>query len=223
MRFVVYRYITRKMLLLNRIHIGVRPSFLQFNQCMAGVCLAGLELGLGLALELDLVLVGNVNGNDANANGNGNANGNVDREHNNNNNRYCDLRSRRRGRLYSFINANGNDNYKENNTTHSRARTADCTNRNTLLGGCRTIFTSILDRHRHSEGKWHATSHLHPINMPTVFYTTNRQWSSSAQTTMNVFDRNAKRMQRNRSALNCDWQVYEYLKEEVGLLNFCLF
>ncbi|XP_067680340.1 arginine-hydroxylase NDUFAF5, mitochondrial-like isoform X1 [Haliotis asinina] len=33
---------------------------------------------------------------------------------------------------------------------------------------------------------------------------------------MNVFDRKAKRIQKNRTALMKDYQVYEYLKEEIG-------
>ena len=32
---------------------------------------------------------------------------------------------------------------------------------------------------------------------------------------MNVFDRKAKRMQRDRTALLADYKVYEYVKEEV--------
>ena len=46
------------------------------------------------------------------------------------------------------------------------------------------------------------------------------RWASNTQDgVMNVFDRKAKRQQRNRSALNKDYQVYEYLKEEV--CSFC--
>ena len=33
---------------------------------------------------------------------------------------------------------------------------------------------------------------------------------------MNVFDRKAKRTQRNISALNKDYALYEYLREEVS-------
>jgi len=33
---------------------------------------------------------------------------------------------------------------------------------------------------------------------------------------MNVFDRKAKRMQRDRTALLADYKVYEYVKEEVN-------
>ena len=35
---------------------------------------------------------------------------------------------------------------------------------------------------------------------------------------MNVFDRNAKRMQRDRTAVLPDYKVYEYIKEEVWAL-----
>ena len=36
------------------------------------------------------------------------------------------------------------------------------------------------------------------------------------ETIMNVFDRKAKRMQRDRTALMTDYKVYEYVKEEVS-------
>jgi len=36
------------------------------------------------------------------------------------------------------------------------------------------------------------------------------------ETIMNVFDRNAKRIQKNRTALNDDYKVYEYIREDVG-------
>lgn len=37
----------------------------------------------------------------------------------------------------------------------------------------------------------------------------------STQGVMNVFDRQAKRLQRNRTALTEDYQVFNYLKDEV--------
>ena len=36
------------------------------------------------------------------------------------------------------------------------------------------------------------------------------------ETVMNVFDRKAKRRQKNISALSKDYEVYEYLREEVS-------
>ena len=39
--------------------------------------------------------------------------------------------------------------------------------------------------------------------------------SGRTEHVMNVFDRNAKREQRNRTARLEDYEVYEYLKEEV--------
>ena len=36
------------------------------------------------------------------------------------------------------------------------------------------------------------------------------------ETVMNVFDRKAKRTQKNISALSNDYEVYEYLREEVS-------
>ena len=47
--------------------------------------------------------------------------------------------------------------------------------------------------------------------------------SQSGETIMNVFNRKAKRLQRDRTALLPDYKVYEYLKEEVCFLpcHFC--
>ena len=42
-----------------------------------------------------------------------------------------------------------------------------------------------------------------------------RAASGKTEHVMNVFDRKAKREQRNRTALLEDYEVYEYLKEEV--------
>ena len=39
------------------------------------------------------------------------------------------------------------------------------------------------------------------------------------ETVMNVFDRKAKRTQRNISALNEDYELYEYLRDEVSGLD----
>ena len=43
------------------------------------------------------------------------------------------------------------------------------------------------------------------------------------EATMNVFDRKAKRKQRNRAALAEDVAVYDYLKDEVRRQRHCLF
>lgn len=40
--------------------------------------------------------------------------------------------------------------------------------------------------------------------------------TSSSEVIMNVFDREAKRIQRNRAAMAKDVEVYDYLKEEIG-------
>ncbi len=37
------------------------------------------------------------------------------------------------------------------------------------------------------------------------------------ETVMNVFDRQAKRMQKNRAAVASDAEVYDYIKDEVRL------
>lgn len=42
--------------------------------------------------------------------------------------------------------------------------------------------------------------------------------SGSGETVMNVFDRNAKRFQRDRTTILPDYKVYEYIKEEVSLV-----
>ena len=44
-----------------------------------------------------------------------------------------------------------------------------------------------------------------------------RRYASSQKSEglMNVFDRKAKRLQRDRTTLLPDYQVYEYIKEEV--------
>ena len=47
-------------------------------------------------------------------------------------------------------------------------------------------------------------------------YASNQQ-SQSGETIMNVFDRKAKRLQRDRTTLLPDYKVYEYIKEEVGV------
>ena len=44
----------------------------------------------------------------------------------------------------------------------------------------------------------------------------NRHRSSKPEQTVNIFNRKAKRMQRDRSALNKDYMVFEYLREEVS-------
>lgn len=40
---------------------------------------------------------------------------------------------------------------------------------------------------------------------------------ASQETIMNVFDRNAKRSQRNRTAHMKDYEVYDYVKEEASI------
>lgn len=43
-----------------------------------------------------------------------------------------------------------------------------------------------------------------------------RSYARPNETIMNVFDRNTKRKQKNRTALQPDYKVYEYLREEIG-------
>ena len=43
---------------------------------------------------------------------------------------------------------------------------------------------------------------------------------SSQETIMNVFDRKTKRMQKNRTAQMKDYEVYEYVKDEIGYRVF---
>ena len=40
--------------------------------------------------------------------------------------------------------------------------------------------------------------------------------ANASDTTLNVFDRNAKRIHRNRSVFQPDFEQYEYVKSEVG-------
>ena len=47
------------------------------------------------------------------------------------------------------------------------------------------------------------------------YLSSNRQSEGS----MNVFDRKAKRIQRNRSAADPDYALYEYLREEVSIFK----
>ena len=47
-----------------------------------------------------------------------------------------------------------------------------------------------------------------------------RHFSSKSETLMNVFDRKAKRLQKNNAALNSESQVYDYIKNEVRLSYF---
>ena len=37
---------------------------------------------------------------------------------------------------------------------------------------------------------------------------------------MNVFDRHAKKLQRDRTAMNKDYQLFSYLKDEVNVFFF---
>lgn len=55
------------------------------------------------------------------------------------------------------------------------------------------------------------------ILAPSVSYSILKRTYSSLrdQEIMNVFDRKAKRIQRNRAALKDDVAVYDYLKDEV--------
>ena len=61
-------------------------------------------------------------------------------------------------------------------------------------------------------------------NYSKYFMNVTRAFSSSCialrqqETVMNVFDRKAKRMQKNRTAKLKDYHVYDYLREEVGLI-----
>lgn len=45
----------------------------------------------------------------------------------------------------------------------------------------------------------------------------NKRCYARQETIMNVFDRNAKRSQRNRTAHMKDYEVYDYIKEEVNI------
>ena len=45
--------------------------------------------------------------------------------------------------------------------------------------------------------------------------------TSSQESVLNVFDRNAKRKQRNRTAFMDNYNVYEYVKEEVSFPGRC--
>ena len=55
----------------------------------------------------------------------------------------------------------------------------------------------------------------HRFSQIRLLYTTN-QLSRRQETIMNVFDRQAKRKQKNKTAILSDYNVYEYLREEVG-------
>lgn len=43
-----------------------------------------------------------------------------------------------------------------------------------------------------------------------------RHYTLPADVTMNVFDRKAKRLQKDRSAMMDDWKIYDYIKDEIG-------
>ena len=46
--------------------------------------------------------------------------------------------------------------------------------------------------------------------------------SKASEDIMNVFDRSAKRMQRNRTALAENYAVYDYIKDEVLLITLLI-
>jgi hypothetical protein len=49
------------------------------------------------------------------------------------------------------------------------------------------------------------------------FKMTQMKFASTAHDSLNVFDRNAKRLQRNRAASAENYKVYDYLKDEVSM------
>ena len=46
-----------------------------------------------------------------------------------------------------------------------------------------------------------------------------RQYATQQETIMNVFDRKAKRIQKNRTAMREDFKVYDYLRDEVRYIQ----
>lgn len=57
---------------------------------------------------------------------------------------------------------------------------------------------------------------LHRFLQSPLWNPIQRNYPAQQTTTMNVFDRQAKRLQRERRAMDPEHHVYEYLKEEVG-------
>ena len=83
--------------------------------------------------------------------------------------------------------------------------------RTLCLASSRSLSSQHAADRLNAPAFWTNTSVLRPCGTERRFSAT----SASSDHVMNVFDRNTKRKQRNRTAHLPDYSVYDYLKDEV--------
>ncbi|XP_050663555.1 arginine-hydroxylase NDUFAF5, mitochondrial [Leptidea sinapis] len=72
------------------------------------------------------------------------------------------------------------------------------------------INSSLMHRIMQKHFKTHKIFNRHITNVPK------KKTASSVYRSMNIFDRNAKILQKERSAQDKDYHLYEYVREEIG-------